>query len=354
MANRSVSAEGTAALARGAETVNRASPAHDIIAIGASAGGVEALCSLVDGLPPEFPASIFVVLHVMATGKSVLPAILERAGDMDVSAAVDAEPVERGHIYIAPPDYHMILDGRRIALTRGPRENGHRPAIDPLFRSAARQYGDRVIAVVLSGTLDDGAAGLKVVKNHGGLAVVQEPDDALYADMPLNAIQAVEPDQVAPISEIPDVLATLVELPADTPEPHDDEIPVDPVEETPEAFHQLDGQPSNISCPECGGVLWAKEEGNGLTVYRCQVGHAYSTESLTDEHGKSLEAALWTAARSLEERAELMRRLERRTHQRASIAARYRGKAEEAEDHAAVLRRTIAEMSTPLSEEVES
>src|SRR4051794_41089388 len=150
---------------------------RDVIVVGASAGGVEALDRLVSGLPPEFPASIFVVLHLLASGRSLLDSILSRAGELPATAAVDGERFERGHIYVAPPDHHLLIRGLEIELSVGPRENGHRPAIDPLFRSAARAFGARVIAIVLSGSLDDGAAGARFVKERGGVAIVQDPDD---------------------------------------------------------------------------------------------------------------------------------------------------------------------------------
>src|SRR3954451_14678007 len=152
---------------------------RDIIVVGASAGGVEALGKLVAGLPAELPASIFVVLHLLPSGTSVLDSILHRSGSLPASTAVDGERFERGHIYVAPPDQHLLLWDGEMRLSLGPRENGHRPAIDPLFRSAARAFGPKVIAVILSGALDDGAAGMRFVKERGGAAVVQDPDDAL-------------------------------------------------------------------------------------------------------------------------------------------------------------------------------
>jgi two-component system chemotaxis response regulator CheB len=184
---------------------------RDVIVVGASAGGVEALGRLVSGLPPELPASIFVVLHLLASGRSLLDAILTRSGSLPATAAVDGERFERGHIYVAPPDHHLLVRGGHVELSVGPRENGHRPAIDPLFRSAARAYGARVIAIVLSGSLDDGAAGTRFVKERGGAAVVQEPDDALYPAMPKNTMAVTEVDRVTPVAQMPEVLSELLE-----------------------------------------------------------------------------------------------------------------------------------------------
>jgi two-component system chemotaxis response regulator CheB len=182
---------------------------RDVVTVGASAGGARALTELVRGLPAELPASLLVAQHTSPAAPAVLPVILSRAGRLPASAAVDGEPLERGHIYVAPPDHHLLVGDDRLIVTRGPRENGHRPAVDPLFRSAARHYGPRVVAVVLSGTLDDGTAGLTAVKARGGTTIVQEPTDALHRGMPENAIEGDHPDYVAPAAELADLLRKL-------------------------------------------------------------------------------------------------------------------------------------------------
>jgi two-component system chemotaxis response regulator CheB len=184
---------------------------RDIIAIGASAGGGPTLSELVSGLPAELPATILVVQHVAPAAKAMLPAILSRAGELPATLAVNDEPIERGHNYVAPPDHHLLVGEGRLLVTRGPRENRHRPAVDLLFRSAARHYGRRVMAVVLSGMLDDGTAGLVTVKARGGVAIVQDPDDAIYSAMPKNAIEGDHPDYVVRVSELADLLGTLVQ-----------------------------------------------------------------------------------------------------------------------------------------------
>src|SRR5436190_7735727 len=191
---------------------------RDIVVMGASAGGVETLAELVSGLPEEFPAAIFVVLHLLPTAHSVLPEILDRSGTLPAAAAVDDEDIDRGRIYVAPPDRHLLLGPGRVSLTRGPRENGHRPAVDPLFRSAARAYRQRVIAVVLSGSLDDGTAGLRLVKRMGGTTVAQDPDDALYPSMPASAIANNSVDCVAPLAEMAGLLSRLVDSAIDIPD----------------------------------------------------------------------------------------------------------------------------------------
>src|SRR4051812_33241997 len=187
---------------------------HDIIVIGASAGGVETLKQLVAGLPAELPAAVFVVLHVTPNGPGYLPRILEKAGPLPVCSPKDGDGIANGRIYVAPPDHHMLVEPGRLRVVRGPKENRHRPAVDPLFRSAAWAYGPRVIGVVLSGTLDDGAAGLWAIKSCGGVAVVQDPEDALFGEMPASALACVDADHVAPLEEIPLLLAELVRSPA--------------------------------------------------------------------------------------------------------------------------------------------
>src|SRR4051812_8388035 len=188
-------------------------PEHDVVVIGASAGGVEALSRLVGMFPPDLPASVFVVLHVPAESTSVLPRILNRAGPLPVIHPISGQAFERGHIYVAPPDHHLLVKQGYCELTRGPRENGHRPAVDPLFRSAARVYGARVIGVILSGALDDGTAGMVAIQMRKGICVVQSPDDALYAGMPQSAIDNVKVDHVIPLAEMGNLLVELAHTP---------------------------------------------------------------------------------------------------------------------------------------------
>ncbi|HEV8164959.1 MAG TPA: chemotaxis protein CheB, partial [Actinomycetota bacterium] len=239
---------------------------------------------------------------------AALPDILTRHGPLPASHAKDGEPIEQRRIYVAPPDHHLLLRAGHVHLARGPRENGHRPAVDPLFRSAAWEYATRVAGVVLSGTLDDGTAGLLAIKSRGGVAIVQHPEEALYPGMPNNAIEHVEVDHVLPAAGIAGTLARLAREPV--PEP------TDPVAAELKAEVELEGfsmeaigggnpgRPSGFSWPDCNGVLWEIQEG-GLVRFRCRVGHAWSPESLLTQQSEALEAALWAALRSLEERAAL-------------------------------------------------
>jgi two-component system, chemotaxis family, protein-glutamate methylesterase/glutaminase len=319
---------------------------RDIVVVGGSAGSIEAVTELVRGLPEDFPGSVFVVVHFPGGVPSTLPRILSRAGALTAHHAADGEPIEPGRIYVAPPDCHLLLADGHVRAMRGPKENGHRPAIDPLFRTAAHSFGARVVGVVLSGNLNDGTAGLLSIKQHGGLAVVQSPDSALYPSMPRSAIAHVAVDHVLPPSLIPTLLTELALQPAHTLEvtPMDNEFHS---EEGADEFALVDrhvqpGVPSTMACPECHGVLWEVKEGD-LVRFRCRVGHAYSDEALLVHQSEQLEAALWTALRALEEHTALARRLAARANSRghSHSASAFTEQAMDAEHHASVIRNVL-------------
>jgi two-component system, chemotaxis family, protein-glutamate methylesterase/glutaminase len=318
-------------------------PDHDIVVVGASAGGVEALADLAASLPLDLPAAVFVVLHVPSTGTSALPGILSRQGPLPAAHVKDGEPIENGRIYVAPPDHHVLLRAGHVHLARGPRENGHRPAVDSLFRSAAREYGSRVVGVVLSGALDDGTAGLAAIKARGGLAVVQEPADALYPNMPESALEHVRVDDVQPAAAMGALLSRLAAEPAGegapaAPTAMEVEVEVEAFSlEAIEGEHP--GRPSGFSCPDCNGVLWEIQDGE-LQRFRCRVGHAWSPESLLTQQSEGLEAALWIALRSLEERAALARRLAEAARRRGHTitASHFEEQAAEAQQAARLIR----------------
>lgn len=321
---------------------------RDVVVIGASAGGVEAVAALVEGLPAELAAALFVVVHFPPHSTSVLPRILSRRGTLPAVHAEDGAPVEPGRVYVAPPDRHLLLERGRMRLVRGPRENAARPAVDPLFRSAARAYGARVIAVVLTGNLDDGTAGMLAVRAAGGITVVQDPEDALYAGMPSSAVQNVNVHHVLPLASIPPLLARLAGSAVhDTGGAAVSDRPSREVEIAALDPHEMQrpdrpGSPSGFVCPECTGALWEIEEG-GLARFRCRVGHGYSMETLLAEQGASLDAALWAAYRALEERAALTERMAERMRERAqpSLAARYLEQARDTRQRAEVIRRVL-------------
>ncbi len=331
-------------------------PGHDIVVIGFSAGGIEPLCQLVAHLPRDFPASLLVVHHFPPQGVSALPRIVNRAGPLRASHPVDGEAIAPGRIYIARPDQHLLIRDGHIRLTRGPREHGHRPAVDPLFRTAARSHGSRVIGVILSGTMDDGTAGLLAIKDAGGLALVQDPDETAYPGMALSAIQHVSVDTVAPVVQLGSIIDRLSREPAsEIRRPIPRESDPDPADPEPALAGTAalrengpPGQPSPFVCPECGGALWESERG-GFLHFRCRVGHGYSAESLLADQSDTLEAALWTAVRSLEEQADLARRLAERTRHKGlhRSAERFVSTAREAELGSSIIRTALLKHPVP-------
>lgn len=326
-------------------------PAQDIIVIGGSAGGLEALTTVLSDLPADLNASLFVVLHTSPQSGEGLPQVLERSCLMPVAFATDAQRVQRGHVYVAPPDHHLTLADGELAVARGPRENGFRPAIDPLFRSAAKWHGSRVVGVILSGAMDDGTFGMMAVKEAGGTAIVQHPYEAFVPSMPLSAIQNVEVDYIVRTAEIPQLLVKATEgefkvsgraslrrerVTADI-DPTERDIDLSGV--VPDEIPQ---PPSKLVCPDCGGSLWEVAEG-GLTRYRCHTGHGYTSATLLAAQSGNLEHALWGAIRVLSERATLHRQLSRRNAARGmtSSAEKYRERAIQEERHANVIHEML-------------
>jgi len=321
---------------------------HDIIVIGASAGGVEALRELVKALTADFPAAILIVLHIPAYSASALPDILARAGLLPAQHPSSDTPLQPGNIYVAPPNQHLLVKNGFVTLARGPHENGHRPAVDPLFRSAAREYGRRVIGVILSGVLDDGTAGLLAVKMRGGIAVVQDPADALYDGMPRSAIENVDVDYIVPIEAMASLLTRLANEPvSDVPAlPVSEQMAVeaDMAELDVEAMQKPDrpGTPSAFVCPDCGGTLFEIQDAH-LTRYRCRVGHAFSPETLLAAQSDRLEDAFWVALRALEESASLSRRMAARAREQGHThsALRHEEQAQAAQERAALVREVL-------------
>ena len=332
----------------------------DIIVIGASAGGISALAKLVAPLPPSFAASIFVTVHIPEHSRSALPTILSQKGHLPALNPVDGEAIQMGRIYVAPPDRHMLIKRGFVHLVRGPRENGARPSVDPMFRTAARAYGKRVVGVVLSGALDDGTAGLIAIKKQGGLAIVQDPDEALYDGMPRSAIAHGDIDHILKVSEIAELLVRLVEQPLEKggDEPMSDEMEqeTDIAELDLSALHSFDkpGTPSRFSCPECHGVLW--EIDDDILRFRCRVGHAYSPETLVAEQSNSIDVALWAGLRALEENAALMNRMAKKMREQGSTrsAVRLDEQADGALERAETLRRLILGRETVNAEEAKT
>lgn len=321
-----------------------------IIVIGASAGGVEALSRVVSTLPPDFPGAIFVVLHISPAGPSLLPEILMRVGRNPAVHARNGQEISPGFIYIAPPDHHLLIKPGRMIVTRGPRENSARPAVDPLFRTAARSYGPWVVGVILSGGMDDGTLGLMDVKRFDGVALVQDPQEAMFPSMPSSAVENVIVDRVLPLDEMGPLLTRLAREPvpaeqgaafmARNNQADEPDIAEDGSDEL--KTKNLTGPPSKFTCPECGGALWEIQNGK-LLRYRCHVGHGFTAESLMAAQGERLEDALWSALRALDETAGMRRRMAERARKGGwnLMARNYEEQAQHAETRAGLVRSVL-------------
>lgn len=321
-------------------------PNRDIVTIGGSAGSFNALRDIVAELPADLPATVLIVLHV-GNGPSILPAILNETGKLPASFALDGEGAEKGRIYVAPPDRHLLIEDGLIVVWRGPRENSSRPAIDPLFRSAAAAHGPRVIGVILSGALSDGTAGLVAVKRCGGVTVVQDPADADHPSMPQSAIDAVTVDHIKPSFAIGKLIVRLVQ---ETAGPHVS-VPSDIQQEVDVASHGMmdtwervapvEHDAPVFSCPDCGGPLTIVED--RIARFRCAVGHAHTVDTLLSTKSRELEHALWVAFRTNRERAALLRKMARdsRGRRQNKAAEIWEQHALEFEQHAKVIHELL-------------
>ena len=325
---------------------------RDIIVIGGSSGATAPLKTILGALPPDLPAAVFIVLHIPARSIGILATVASAAGSLPVHPAVDGMTIENGNVYLAVPDHHLILTKGRIRLGRGPRENMARPSIDPLFRSAAAAYGPRVIGVVLSGLLNDGASGLEAIKRRGGVAVVQDPTEAIEDEMPRSALEAVTVDLSVPSARIGDLLSDLAREAAgpSVPVPPDIRLEVDIA-----AGERIDtevvgklGDPSAITCPSCGGVMSHVRNSKPLR-FRCQVGHTMTAEVLAKEQESAVDEALRVALRVIEERAELVSRMAQDGRQsgRKAVAEMYEERAVEYRQYADTLRRAVLQSMEP-------
>ncbi|MDP9360480.1 MAG: chemotaxis protein CheB [Acidobacteriota bacterium] len=293
---------------------------HDIIVIGTSAGGLKALSAVLSELPAGIGAAVFVVQHLAADKKSYLPKLLGDVSDLPVSSPADDETFLPGRVYVAAPDHHLLLNGDRVRVLRGPQENRFRPSIDALFRSAARSHGCRVIGMVLTGYLDDGTVGLQTIKKRGGITVVQDPEEADYPSMPRTALRYVKVDHTVPIA---DAGALLIRLVAEPPAVQDD-FPTTPAieiesniaeqvmntKEFLESVEQI-GERTTYTCPDCNGAIWQIGDEEPLKL-RCHVGHSFTGEVFSADQSRNIESALWTAIRIMEEKVTFSRQLAER------------------------------------------
>ena len=301
--------------------------------------------TIVAGLPTNLHAAVFIVIHTAPDGPALLDLLLTRSGRLRAHYTTDGEPIRPGDIYLAPPDRHLVLRPDCVRVTRGPRENRFRPAVDPLFRTAAVAHGRRVIGIIVSGGQDDGAAGLAAIKRRGGTAIVQDPEEAIANGMPRAAARHVRVDFTARAVEIPKLVVRLVQEQKDRGDtPMSDDLPPDIAEAGRDAIHESEqlGPPSPFTCPDCGGTLWQSEDGD-LLQFQCHVGHRYGGASLESAQSEALDHALWAALRALEESAELRQRMAEHAESRgmSSIAADYRAQALESEARAEAIRRIL-------------
>jgi two-component system chemotaxis response regulator CheB len=319
---------------------------RDIITIGASAGGVEALIKLVTGLPGDLPASVFVVQHTAPESRGELAQVLGYRGTMPVELAADRRQIELSHVYVAPPDFHLLIDRSYMYITHGPRENMTRPAVDPLFRSAAVVHGPHVIGVILSGTLDDGAAGLLAIKRCGGLAIVQDPEDALYPDMPRNALEIVDVDASMALGDLPALLARLAQEPPGPPKQPPYELLAEVEMSRTESgnigkLNEI-GELAPLTCAECGGPLWQIKD-DKITRYRCRTGHSYTAKALAAAISDEVERSLWVAVQMMDERVRTLEHLAttESEKERRRSAGSFRDKAAETRAHTERLRQLL-------------
>jgi two-component system, chemotaxis family, protein-glutamate methylesterase/glutaminase len=323
-------------------------PQRDLIVVGGSAGSLSPLITLVQGLPPSLQSCVLIVVHSTPDGPGYLARILGRVSHLPVLIAREGQSVQPG-VFVAPPDHHLIVTPGTMHVTMGPKENGFRPAIDPLFRTAAYAYESRVIGVVLSGALDDGSYGLTEIKAKHGLAIVQDPDEAEIPTMPRNAIAHVVVDYVLPAAAIAPLLCREARVPLSEGDVamggSNSEDPQIPGVKTDITRMNADlGPPSGLTCPDCGGALWQVEQ-KELVRFQCHVGHHYSPESLSVQQADRVEVALWTAVRALEERADLRRRLASQTAGAglAKVSEGFATQASEAKQQADQIRELLAD-----------
>lgn len=324
---------------------------HDIIVIGSSAGGIKALGAIVGKLPPDIKAAVFIVQHLGPNSPKILPRILRDVGSLPTCHPADGEEFQKGRIYVAQPDYHLLIEGARVRVVRGPQENRFRPAIDALFRSAARSYGPRVVGVLLTGNLDDGIVGLQAIKKRGGLVIVQDPDEAEYPSMPRNALKYAEVDYCVPLSGVAPVLLRLIDEPASRAEEYD--VPEAMEFESKIAEQQLNtkqfldkveeiGMRTSYTCPECNGSIWQIGKESPLR-FRCHVGHSFTAGPFQIEQTNFIERTLWSVVKALEEKVTLTRQVAARlrTEAKTNDAERYEAYADNVDKEVGVVRDLI-------------
>jgi len=312
---------------------------YDLIVIGASMGGFQALKQLISEFPADLPAAVIVVLHISGDHKSYLATSWGQNAKLPVLSAKEGERIKSGHVYVCVPDFHIRVTCKHLSLDHGPKHNFSRPAVDPLFSSAAESYGPRVVGVVLTGALDDGTAGLMDIKKHGGVSVIQNPDDAVNPSMPMSALDCVPIDHCVPLSEMGSLLSNLAGQPVDA----------SLVEQGKNMANSTEPELSTHICPECNGPMWLVETGK-LLHFHCRIGHSFSGQSLLVEKTLALESALWSAVNALKDKADISKKLARRTKNKSysSVPSDYfQTQAANAEAYAKVITEIILKEKSP-------
>jgi two-component system chemotaxis response regulator CheB len=320
-----------------------------IIVIGASAGGFKALTQLIQNVPADIPVAICVVIHLAENSlATVLIKHLEKHTSFRCRIPKDNERIEEGHLYLAPPDYHMLIKPGVIKLVRGAQENRWRPSIDVLFRSAAVAYNSRLIGIVLSGMLDDGTSGMSVIKRCGGVCIVQEPSEAEFNDMPVNVLNHVEVDYRIPVADIGYIIADVVSMPvADHEIPGDIQIEADITERMVSSITEMAsiGEHSNYACPDCGGNLWELKD-KKVSRYRCHTGHTYTEDLLLKIQNEKIEESIWVSIRMLEERRNLLVNIANTETTSKHLKERYKERSDYLDNHIKALKKLLSLLNT--------
>ncbi len=311
-----------------------------VIVVGTSAGGMQALIELVSQFKEDMDAAVFVVMHLSRTSISdFLIHRLQPYTTFQCEVSKDEAAIEKGHIYFSAPNQHLLVKKNKMLLGRGPEENRWRPSIDVLFRSAAAAYNTRAIGIILTGLLDDGKTGMLAIKRCAGKTIVQDPNEAEYPDMPLAVIESIEVDHCVPLSKIGQIVSNITKTnPKEKPAPRDIIIESEIAERVVVSYDNVKelGEKSIYACPDCGGGLWQIDTNDKkVSRYRCHIGHSYSEKDLVFKQGEFLESTLWTALRIMEERRNLLQKMEKDNHDKGykTVATGYKKKSEEIQFH---------------------
>jgi two-component system chemotaxis response regulator CheB len=322
---------------------------RNIIVIGASAGGFNTIGEVLGGFPPDIDAAVLVVIHISRKSDSrIIAATFQRSTTLKCVVAAEGMPLKRGHVYVAPPDHHIMVEDSTIHVNQGPHENKYRPSIDVLFRSAAVSFGHRAIGVILSGLLDDGTSGMWAIKSSGGICIVQSPEEARFPDMPRSVMNKIEVDHIAIVDNIPAVITSILNepLPPEKPVPAELQIEADITYKMMTKIDQLKkiAVHSDYNCPECGGGLWEIKH-DPTHRYRCHTGHVYTEALLNELKDEKIEESVWVSIRMLEEKANLLKLMVKRGEEEPEIASARGRRVDEINKHISRLKSLLLKLN---------